>query len=401
MNELMKNREKIFNILCIVALAICGLAFITVTIHSVSYTYQLYDLRNYFMDRFFLLNIFFGINSFVYLMISNIFSLHIIGLAIILLAIFVLLKKNINGFVRDILKSAFLIVSFTALLAVLTYIFYGTFNISFLFYFILLAGFVLFTLALFNIFPKKVRDILIIVGGVLLLVFYIYNACNSFTFLKLLLIPMVLAITALLLFDAEDPDKLSFNNITDQIGFKAGCFGATLVLIIVYFATFKNYEIIIPYSDYFVILSLAASFLLLIDKKKISFFIYLLMAFMLIIGLFRAIDYEALTWVDIFVVLPIGALCALGFLLFKKELAQRKAMVDNSMYGQNPVQPEPQPVNPTPVQPLPVNPTPVQPQPANDAVPGAQELIQLKQLLDQGIINQEDYDAKKKQILGL
>ncbi len=139
MNELMKNREKIFNILCIVALAICGLAFITVTIHSVSYTYQLYDLRNYFMDRFFLLNIFFGINSFVYLMISNIFSLHIIGLAIILLAIFVLLKKNINGFVRDILKSAFLIVSFTALLAVLTYIFYGTFNISFLFYFILLA----------------------------------------------------------------------------------------------------------------------------------------------------------------------------------------------------------------------------------------------------------------------
>lgn len=90
-------------------------------------------------------------------------------------------------------------------------------------------------------------------------------------------------------------------------------------------------------------------------------------------------------------------------------------------YTAQPAQPYAQPVAPVqayaPVQPVaPVQPTaPVQPYapaapsveyaqpaaPVNSTPDVAEEIKNLKELLDSGVITQEDYDAKKKQILGL
>lgn len=53
------------------------------------------------------------------------------------------------------------------------------------------------------------------------------------------------------------------------------------------------------------------------------------------------------------------------------------------------------------VQPTPVQPTPVQSQPAQPVVDETELLKKYKDLLDTGVITQEEFDAKKKQILGL
>ena len=39
-------------------------------------------------------------------------------------------------------------------------------------------------------------------------------------------------------------------------------------------------------------------------------------------------------------------------------------------------------------------------QPKNDKIPTADNLIKYKQLLDQGVITQEEFDAKKRELLG-
>jgi len=60
-----------------------------------------------------------------------------------------------------------------------------------------------------------------------------------------------------------------------------------------------------------------------------------------------------------------------------------------SGYGQ-PVVPAPAPA-----------PIPAAPTPQSSAISAADELIKFKELLDMGILTQEEFDAKKKQLLGL
>jgi hypothetical protein len=63
------------------------------------------------------------------------------------------------------------------------------------------------------------------------------------------------------------------------------------------------------------------------------------------------------------------------------------------------MQPQPMPGQPQPMPGQPVAPPPVQPQPAAAAGSPQDELLRWHQLLEQGVISQEEFDKKKLELL--